>query len=108
MFAHIVVLGVLAAGPAKIRVEVVEYAIGAKPVPGAKVTLRETSDAGHGVNELTGLTDAAGLVWFDVPHLGFEPVEIEKDGYVTRAEMKPFLKELGKFESKQPRGPQEA
>src|SRR4051794_5938231 len=104
MFAPLMILGVLAAGPLKIRVEVVDYSVSSKGVPGAVVTLRETGlDAGAPA-ELRGTTDPTGLAWFEVPHLGFEPVEVEKDGYVTRAEMRPFQKEVGLTETKQVRG----
>ncbi|PTL82139.1 hypothetical protein [Vitiosangium sp. GDMCC 1.1324] len=105
MFGSLLLTSLLAATPLKIRVEVLEVGSTTKGVPAAKVTLRETAESSQQVpRELQAITDATGRAWFEVPHLGFEPVEIEKERYVTRAEMKPFRKEAGKLESMQQRG----
>jgi len=102
MLATLVLSAALAASPLKIRVEVTEY-ITQKKVPGAQVTLREE----NGTAQLQALSDETGRAWFEVPHLRFTPVEIVKDGYVSRAELKPFRKEFKVLESRTPRGGEE-
>src|SRR5688572_9601918 len=94
--ALVLISRVLAASPTKVRIDVLEFTPKSNAVPAAKVTLRETDATRENPIELKGSTDAAGRVWFEVPHLDFEPVEVEKEGYVTRAEMKPWSKEVGK------------
>lgn len=106
MLASLLVAGALAAGPMKIRVEVLEYYTH-KKVAGARVTLREKSGTGPQPVELQGVTDAKGRAWFDVPHLDFTPVEISKEGYVPRQETEFVRHELGVMEGQTARGEDE-